>query len=197
MTAPRESSAPAFAPCSVGHILQRMVGVWHDRLATYRLDGSPLSDDARGGQPGASPWENLVYFDFDGASYIQTNVTFRGRPLHTRTFTGTLVEGVLQYDPLGPGDPGHVGVSGGPDTLILAPHAIKDAWKRFAEPDVVRLDGDRRTRHTFLYRDGVLLRTLHVAGTRLTTDTSKRHSLDPRGPDGPVHEARSVTHVFS
>ena len=45
-----------------------------------------------------------------------------------------------------------------------------------------------RVRHTVLYRDGKATRTLTAKGTRLLPTCDTRHALDPRGPDGPVHE---------
>ena len=71
---------------SVAHNLMLMRGVWHDRIELFELDGSPREHDTQGGTPGASPYENLVYIDFDGVELRQTNVTFRGRPLHVRSF---------------------------------------------------------------------------------------------------------------
>jgi hypothetical protein len=129
--------------------------------------------------------------------YTQTNVTFRGRPQHVRTFTGKVVDGVLHFDRLGPGDPGHVGVSGGPGLLWFVAARIDEALQRFSDPDHIRLLGaDQRTRTTTLYRHGELVRILSVSGTRLSGDPRVRHELDPRGPDGPVHEERSTTHVY-
>ena len=56
------------------------------------------------------------------------------------------------------------------------------------EPDFILLTGpDQRIRHTVLYRDGVAIRTLTATGERLSQDCSRRHELDPRGNDGPVH----------
>jgi hypothetical protein len=182
---------------SVGYNLALMRGVWHDHLELFELDGAPRHEDAQGGQPGASPFDNLVYIDFDGETYRQTNVTFRGRPLHVRSFTATLREGILHFDKLGPQDPGHVGVSGGPGVLIFTPQAIDESWQRYSEPDYIRLIGpDQRTRNTMLYRDGKLVRTLSVTGYRLAPVADRRMPFDPRGAEGPVHEIRSVTEVF-
>jgi hypothetical protein len=183
---------------SVGYNLGLMTGVWHDHLELFELDGAPRFHDAQGGQPGASPYDNLVYIEFDGVNYRQTNVTFRGRPLHVRSFTAVLREGILEFDKLGPNDPGHVGVSGGPGVLIFTPRAIDDSWQRYSEPDYIRLIGpNQRTRNTMLYRDGKLVRTLSVTGYRLSPDASRRVAFDPRGPEGDVHEVRSVTQVFN
>lgn len=79
-----------FPPSSVGHHLLRMRGVWHDHVEIFGLDGTPLAADTWAGAAGAVPFDNLVYIDFDGVTYRQTNVTFRGRPLHVRSFQGTL-----------------------------------------------------------------------------------------------------------
>ena len=57
--------------------LAAMVGVWHDHLEAFDRDGTPVTDDPHGGVPGPFPYDNLGYFDFDGATVTQTNVTFR------------------------------------------------------------------------------------------------------------------------
>lgn len=181
---------------SVGYNLCLMRGVWHDKLEMFELDGTPRFDDKQGGQPGASPFENLVYIDFDGENYRQTNVTFRGRPVHVRSFEGKLIEGILQFNKLGDGDGGHIGVSGGVGVLIFSPRIIDDSWMRYSEPDFIRIDGNTRTRHTMLYRDGKLVRTLKVEGFRLSPVADKRMPFDPRGADGDVHDIQSVTEVF-
>ena len=181
---------------SVGYNLMLMRGIWHDRLELFEIDGTPRFDDPQGGQPGASPFENLVYIDFDGVEFRQTNVTFRGRPMHVRSFTGKLIDGVLNFAKLGASDPGHIGVSGGIGSLIFAPRVIDDSWMRYSEPDYIRIDGDRRTRNTMLYRDGKLVRTLSVEGFRLSPVADKRMPFDPRGADGDVHDIQSVTEVF-
>ena len=188
---------PQFPIGSVGHNLSLMVGVWHDHLELFELDGTPRFNDAQGGTPGASPFDNLVYIEFDGVNYRQTNVTFRGRPLHVRSFTATLREGILEFDKLGPHDPGHVGISGGPGVLIFTPRIVDESWQRYSEPDYLRLIGaNQRTRNTMLYRDGKLVRTLSVTGYRLSPDAARRVAFDPRGAEGPVHEMHSVTKVF-
>jgi len=182
---------------SVTDTLARMSGVWHDRVRIFALDGTPLEHDPWGGAPGPAPFENLVYVDFDGEDFRQTNVSFRGRPLHVRTFTGRVVDGVLHFDRLGPESPEHIGVSGGPGILVFAPSHVTEAWARYSEPDVIRLlDDDRRTRTTILYRDGEAVRTLTADGTRVAATAGQRVDLDPRGIDGSVHARRSETEVF-
>ena len=181
---------------SVAHNLMLLTGVWHDRIELFELDGRPREHDTQGGTPGASPYENLVYIDFDGVELRQTNITFRGRPLHVRSFSSRIVDGILRFEKLGPNDPGHVGIAAGEGVLIFTPIIIDDSWMRYSEPDYIRITGDTRTRNTMLYRDGKLVRTMNVTGKLLTRDTSKRIDLDPRGSDGDVHEAPSTTQVF-
>mgnify|MGYP001820990660 CR=1 FL=1 len=176
--------------------LRAMVGVWHDVLTARTPDGDPVTDDPHGGTPGPFPYENLVYIDFDGTTYTQTNVTFRGRPVHRRTFHATVDDGVLTFDRLGPDAPRHIGIAAGPGRIWFLPAGIDDAWMRYSEPDYLVIDGDQRTRSTALYRHGEFVRSLEVVGTRLATDPSRRVDLDPRGPDGPPHEDRTTTHVF-
>jgi len=185
-----------FSSGSVAHNLMLMRGVWHDHLELFELDGSAREHDTQGGTPGASPFDNLVYVDFDGENFRQTNVTFEGRPLHVRSFAGKIADGILHFEKLGPNDPGHVGVAAGEGVLIFTAVCIDDSWMRYSEPDYIRVNGDTRTRNTMLYRDGKLVRTLNVTGKRLSHDTSKRNSLDPRGPDGGVHDVPSTTEVF-
>lgn len=186
-----------FAVGSVGHHLMRMRGVWHDHVEIFTLDGTPLAEDKWGGAAGSAPFDNLVYIDFDGTHYRQTNVTFRGRPLHVRSFTGVLREGVLHFDKLGEDDPGHVGISGGQDVLLYVAGRVTDAMARYSEPDFIQLTGqNQRTRTTVLYRGGVAVRTLLATGYKLTADTSRRVAFDPRGEAGDVHDAHSVTTVF-
>jgi hypothetical protein len=174
-----------------------MSGVWHDRLETFHLNGSPLAQDELSGTPGPSPWENLVYVQCDGTTYVQTNVAFRGRPLHVRTMTGEIRDGILRFDRLGPNDPGHVGVSAGEGIVIFTTERMDAAADVYNEPDLLRIGAERRTRYTFLYRNGALVRTLRAAGTRIAESADRRVEIDPRGVEGPVHEARSVTHVFT
>lgn len=186
-----------FVPGTVGHTLMQMRGVWSDHVEIFDLSGRPLPEDVKSGTPGAAPFDNLVYVDFDGERYQQTNVTWRGRPLHVRTFTGMLREGVLFFDKLGPDDPDHIGASGGPGILFFSGRRVTDAWSRYAEPDCIRLIAPgRRTRTTLLYRDGEAVRTLTAYGERIAVDPSRRLAWDPRGPEGPVHAPRSETQVF-
>jgi hypothetical protein len=178
--------------------LTAMVGVWRDRLEAFTPDGSPLSDDDAGGVPGPFPYENLVYVDFDGASYTQTNVVLSGRPDHQRTFTATVADGVFRFDPLGPEAPTHVGVSGGPGLIWFVAESIAaPGVGRYAEPDLIRIDGERRWRNTALWRDGTLARLLSVEGERVGLDTSRPHDLDPRGADVAVHGDRSTTQQYT
>lgn len=187
----------AFAPATVAYMLTMMVGVWHDHIELYDLAGQPLAEDLKAGSPGKAPFDNLVYIDFDGENYIQTNVTFRGRPLHIRTFTGRLIEGVLHFDQLGPQDPGHIGVSAGNNVLAFLPARIDDSMKRYSEPDFLFLQPpNQRTRSTVLYRDGLAIRSLHAQGYKVAPLPSRRHPDDPRGLEGDVHEIRSTTTVF-
>lgn len=188
----------AFAVGTVGHTLAAMTGVWHDRVEVFELDGTPLGADERSGTPGPAPFDNLVYIDFDGERYTQTNVTFRGRPLHARTFRGVLRAGVLVFQRLGPEDPEHIGASGGPGVLFFHPRRVTDAWSRYHEPDCIRLLGPgTRTRTTLLFRDGVAIRTLTAHGQRLAPTANQRLPWDPRGPSGPVHEESRDTAVFA
>jgi hypothetical protein len=175
----------------------RMRGVWHDSIEIYDLAGVPLEVDHWAGAPGPAPFENLVYIDFDGVTYRQTNVTFRGRPLHIRSFNGTLRDGILHFDLLGPNDPGHIGISGGDGMLLYLAAKITDASFRYSEPDFIQLFGEnQRTRTTVLYRDAVAVRTLCAKGYKLTPDTSRRVAFDPRGAEGSVHDVMSPTYVY-
>lgn len=173
-----------------------MCGAWHDVLSANEVDGSPIAYDPHGGVAGPFPYENLVYVSFEQSTgaYTQTNVTFRGRETHARTFEADVADGVLRFRKLGPEAPEHVGVSAGVGLIwFVSESTLDDGLRRYCEPDFIRLTGDQRTRDTVLWRDGTLVRTLHVDGTRLTIDESTRHALDPRGADGPVHELRSST----
>jgi hypothetical protein len=181
---------------SVAYNLDLMRGVWHDKCSLFELDGTPRLYDEQGGTPGNSPYENLVYIDFDGENYRQTNVTFKGRPLHVRSFEAQVRNGILRFNKLGEGDGGHVGVSGGSGILIFTPMFIDDSWKEYSEPDYISINGDNRTRNTMLYRKGKLVRTLSVVGTRLSPVADKRMPFDPRGEIGEVHDIQSVTEVF-
>lgn len=186
-----------FPTGTVGHTLTLMRGVWHDHVEIYDLAGNPLAEDVHSGTPGAAPFDNLVYIDFDGERYRQTNVTFRGRPLHVRTFSGVLRDGVLEFDRLGPQDPGHIGVSGGVGVLFFIARTINESWQRYSEPDCVRLiSPSERTRTTVLYRNGVAVRTLTANGYRLAPTADRRLADDPRGIDGAVHEISDDTRVF-
>ncbi len=185
---------------SVVDTLLRMRGVWHDTLHAFCLDGTPMEDDRHGSVRGAYPYDNLVYVDFDGQRYRQTNVTFRGRPVRTRTFEAEIRDGCLRFASLGPDDPGHVGVSAGPGRLMFVPDSTDHpGLARYSEPDFVELTGPgTRQRTTVLYRGGRVVRTLAVSGVRLAATADRRLADDPRGPDGPVHEpTRSVTHAFT
>lgn len=174
-------------------------GVWHDHLQGYHPNGEPMATDAYGGSPGPYPYEQLVYIDFDGERYQQTNVVVRGRDRHQRSFSGRIEDGVLVFDRLGPEAPRTVGVSGGAGVLVFLPERVDDASiTRFTDPDFIRyLGGDQRTRTATLYRGGVLRRVLSVSGTRVSHDPGRRVSWDPRGPEGPVHVGERVTHVYA
>ena len=189
-------SASSFPIGSVAYNLDLMRGVWHDKCSLFELDGTPRFHDTQGGTPGASPYENLVYIDFDGENYRQTNVTFRGRPLHIRSFEAKVRDGILRFNKLGDGDGGHVGISGGIGILIFTPMLIDESWERYSEPDFICINGNTRTRNTMLYRDGKLVRTLSVVGQKLAPAADKRMSFDPRGEIGEVHDVQSVTEVF-
>jgi hypothetical protein len=181
----------------VADTLYLLNGIWHDRVVIHAPDGAPMDFDPHGGTPGPAPYDNLVYIQFDGHIYAQTNVTFRGRPTHVRSFTAQLVDGILRFDTLGPNDPKHIGVSGGDRTVIFCAEAMTEAWQRYNEPDWIYLPDDHtRLRATVLYRHGVAVRSLRANGTRLAHTADSRHAWDPRGLDGPVHQARSVTHVY-
>ena len=185
-----------FAIGTVGYNLMLMRGIWHDRCELFELDGTPQVEDTQGGTPGKSPYENLVYIDFDGENYRQTNVTFRGRPLHVRSFEAKLIDGILCFGKLGEGDSGHIGVSGGIGILIFTPRIIDESWLRYSEPDYISINGNTRTRNTMLYREGKLVRTLSVVGQKLSPVADKRMPFDPRGEIGEVHDIQSVTEVF-
>lgn len=186
---------------SVVDNLYAMRGVWHDRLRGFHPNGSPMDFDEHGGTPGPFPYENLVYIDFDGTNYEQTNVVVTGRPLHVRSFRATVVDGVLRFGQLGAGDPGHVGVSAGPGVLVFTPGVIDDSLKRFSDPDFILLNGppDRptsRLRVTTLYRYARIVRVLRVEGERVSDDPTKRVATDPRGRRGAVHDRPSPTSVY-
>ena len=183
---------------SVHYNLSLLHGTWHDHVELFELDGSELSEDSLAGSPGESPFENLVYIDFDGEQLSLTNVHIRGRAPSAKTFTGRMRDGLLVFDELGPGAYENVGMSGGPGILTFTARELGKATDVYAEPDFIIVTGDgERTRHTVLYRDGVATRTLTAIGKRLTRDCTARHELDPRGPDGPVHEEPFKATIWS
>ncbi|MCX6130360.1 MAG: hypothetical protein NTX25_15015 [Proteobacteria bacterium] len=186
-----------FPPGSVGETLTAMQGVWHDHIQLFHLNGDTLDEDPWSGTPGLAPFDNLVYVEFDGEHYRQTNVTFRGRPLYVRSFEGILQDGVLRFGHLGPNDPSHIGASAGPYRLIFAPIKVSNAWENYVEPDFIQMMGPgQRSRTTILYRNGLAVRTMHAAGYKLSPDPSRRVANDPRGLEGSVHEPIKATHVF-
>lgn len=181
---------PVFPIGSVGYNLMLMRGTWHDHIELYNLDGTPLDDDsaAGSGTPGPGPFDNLVYIDFDGARLQLTNVHLRGREPGAKTFAGALEGDLLVFDPLGPGAYQNVGMSGGPGILTFNARALGEATDVYMEPDFIMLTAPgERVRHTVLYRHGEAVRTLTARGTRLWPTCDRRHPLDPRGEDGPVH----------
>ncbi len=183
---------PVFPVGSVGYNLMQLRGTWHDHIELYNLDGTPLDDDSASGSgsPGPGPFDNLVYIDFDGTRFALTNVHIRGREPAAKTFTGELRDNLLVFDPLGPGAFENVGVSGGPGILTFNARQLDAATGVYMEPDFIILTAPgERIRHTVLYRNGMATRTLTARGTRLLPTCSSRHALDPRGTDGPVHEA--------
>lgn len=185
---------------SVGYNLMLMRGVWHDHIELYNLDGTPLDDDTASGSgsPGPGPFDNLVYIDFDGATLQLTNVHIRGREPSAKTFKGKLVDGLLVFDSLGPGSYDNIGVSGGPGILTFNARQLDKATDVYMEPDFIMLTAPgERVRHTVLYRNGVALRTLTAKGTRLWPTCERRHSLDPRGTDGAVHEPHFQSTIWS
>ncbi|GMG86301.1 hypothetical protein [Biformimicrobium ophioploci] len=185
-------SCPTFPLGSVGYNLMLMRGTWHDQVELFELDGSPLQDDTRAGSgsPGPSPFDNLVYLDFDGHKLSLTNVHFRGRAPSAKTFTGQLRDNLLVFDSLGPGAYENVGVSGGVGILTFNARQLDDACNVYMEPDFIMLTAPgQRVRHTVLYRNGAATRTLTARGSRLSPTCDRRHALDPRGTEGPVHEA--------
>ncbi len=193
-------SYPTFPVGSVGYNLMLMRGTWHDHVETYQLNGDPLGDDtaAGSGTPGPSPFDNLVYIDFDGEVLKLTNVHIRGRDPVAKTFTGKLKDDLLVFDPLGPGAYENIGMSGGPGILTFNAREIDKACGIYMEPDFIMLTAPgERVRHTVLYKDGVATRTLTAKGTRLSPLCDNRHATDPRGLDGPVHEEPFVTQMWA
>ena len=191
---------PAFPIGSVGYNLMLLRGTWHDHIELYNLDGTPLDDDssAGSGSPGPGPFDNLVYIDFDGARLQLTNVHIRGREPSAKTFTGTLRDGLLVFDPLGPGAYENIGMSGGPGILTFNARRLGEASNVYMEPDFIMLTAPgERVRHTVLYRHGEAVRTLTAKGTRLSPSCDQRHSLDIRGEHGPVHEVPFSSGIWS
>ena len=191
---------PVFPIGSVGYNLMLLRGTWHDHIELYNIDGTPLDDDssAGSGSPGPGPFDNLVYIDFDGESFALTNVHIRGREPSAKTFTGKLRDDLLVFDPLGPGAYENVGMSGGPGILTFNARQLGPASDVYMEPDFIMLTAPgERVRHTVLYRDGAVVRTLTARGTRLSPTCDQRHELDPRGRDGDVHETPFVSPIWS
>jgi hypothetical protein len=185
-------------PGSVAHTLSRMRGIWREHVDLFDPSGRALGEDAHSGSPGPAPYERIVYIDFDGEHYLQTNVSCAGRPLEVRTFRGALRDGMLVFERLGPEAPEHVGISGGPGAMVFCAREVDDAWRRYSEPDVITLHGGgRRTRVTVLWRDGLVRRTLRAEGVQLSARADRRVSFDPRGADGDVHDRPLPTRVFS
>src|SRR6478609_6042306 len=121
---------PAFVPgaASVSQTLASFHGVWLDLVAAFRPDGTPMTVDVphpSGAAPGAFPYQQLVYLDFDATTgrLTQTNVMVRGRD-GSRTFRGGMSGGVLRFDPTGLEAPNTIGVSGGPGVLVLLPERV-------------------------------------------------------------------------
>ncbi len=182
---------PTFPIGSVGYNLMLMRGTWHDHVETYHLDGRPLGNDtdAGSGTPGPSPFDNLVYIDFDGQTLTLTNVHIRGRETLAKTFTGQMKDDLLVFDPLGSGAYENIGMSGGPGILTFNARRLDKACDVYMEPDFIALTAPgERIRHTVLYKDGVATRTLTARGTRLLPTCDTRHPIDPRGAEGDVHE---------
>jgi len=174
---------------SVGYNLMLLRGTWHDHVELFELDGRTLEHDDKAGSPGASPFENLVYIDFDGERLTLTNVHLAGRANSAKTFTGVIKDGLLVFDSLGPGAYENIGMSGGPGVLTFSARGLGAATGVYMEPDFIIVTGPgERARHTVLYRDGQAIRTLTAKGKRLSPTCVARHESDPRGSDGPVHE---------
>ena len=191
---------PVFPVGSVGYNLMLLRGTWHDHIELYNLDGTPLDDDstAGSGSPGPGPFDNLVYIDFDGEQLSLTNVHIRGREAAAKTFTGKMRDELLVFDPLGPGAYENIGMSGGPGILTFNARQLDPSTDVYMEPDFIMLTAPgERVRHTVLYRNGEAVRTLTAKGTRLWPSCDRRHPLDPRGEDGPVHEQPFSSSIWS
>ena len=182
-------SKQKFATGSVADTLSQLHGVWHDHVELFELDGQPLAEDNKAGSPGASPFQNLVYIDFNGSRLTLTNVHLQGRATKAKTFTGEIRDGLLVFDSLGPGAYENVGMSGGPGILTFTARKLDASTDVYLEPDFIIVTAPgARTRHTVLYRDGQAIRTLTAKGIRISEDCSVRHARDPRGTSGAVHE---------
>jgi len=191
-------SFPDFPVGSVGHSLAQLRGTWHDRVELFELDGQPLAEDSKAGSPGSSPFENLVYIDFDGDVLKLTNVHLKGRHSSAKTFTGRMRDDLLVFDSLGPGSYENVGMSGGPGILTFTALSLDKATDVYMEPDFIIITGPgKRTRHTVLYRDGKAVRTLTAVGERLSESCDSRHTMDPRGIEGPVHETPFQSEIWA
>jgi len=191
---------PVFPVGSVGYNLMLLRGTWHDHIELYNLDGTPLDDDstAGSGSPGPGPFDNLVYIDFDGEQLSLTNVHIRGREAAAKTFTGRMRDELLVFDPLGPGAYENIGMSGGPGILTFNARQLDPSTDVYMEPDFIMLTAPgERVRHTVLYRSGEAVRTLTAKGTHLWPSCDRRHPLDPRGEDGPVHEQPFSSSIWS
>lgn len=191
---------PVFPVGSVGYNLMLARGTWHDHVEIYNLDGTPMDDDSKAGSgtPGPAPYDNIVYIDFDGETMTQTNVSFRGRDPMAKTFGGKLVNGILEFDELGPGAYKNHGFAAGPGILFYNSLRLEvDAWQAYVEPDIITYYAPgKRTRTTLLYRDGIATRTCTAWGSRISPTCDSRVDIDPRGTDGPVHEEPFVATVW-
>jgi hypothetical protein len=176
--------------------LMAMRGVWHDHLQGYAPDGTPFEFDEFGAIRGPYPFEYLVYIDFDGLTFRQTAVIVAGRPPAARSFSAEFADGVLKFASNGPGDPGIVGVSGGPNMLVFTPQVLAESLQNFHDPDWITFTATTRQRVTTLYRGGELKRILRVDGVRVAALADKRMAWDPRGADGPVHAAAITSNVY-
>ncbi len=193
------SSSPVLNPNSVSSTLLAMRGVWHDVIHLYELDGSELKNDANAGSgtPGDSPFENIVYLDFDGTNLTLTNVHIKGRPVAAKTFTGKIVNDLLVFDPLGKGAYENIGMSGGAGIITFNARQLSRATDIYMEPDfIMQLSPTERVRHTVLYRHKMAARTLTAKGKKLSDDCSIRHAVDPRAEGENVHEAPFVSSIW-